>query len=95
MAAGSAGLAGCLVEVGDCNCGDANARAILRHGGGDGVLFGAGGEAVGSVFDVAAGDDGTVRKQDSGADAETAVGRVRVAGCRACGMLNLFDLLRC
>ena len=49
-------------------------------GGGDGGLFGADGEAVGGVFDVAAGDDSAVGKQDSGADAEVAVGRVGVVG---------------
>jgi hypothetical protein len=53
---------------------------VEADGGGDGRLFGADGEAVGGVFDVAAGDDSTVPKQDSGADAEVAVGSVGVVG---------------
>ena len=47
-------------------------------GAGDGGLLGAGGEAVGAVFDVAAGDDGAVGEQERGADAEVRVGRVGV-----------------
>ncbi len=54
--------------------------AVKADGGGDGRLFGADGEAVGGVFDIAAGDDGTVPKQDSSADTEVAVGGVGVVG---------------
>jgi hypothetical protein len=54
--------------------------AAEADGGGDGSLLGADGESVGGVFDVAAGDDSTVREQDSGTDAEVAVRRVRVVG---------------
>src|SRR5580693_5690715 len=49
---------------------------VLADGGGDGGLRGAGGEAVGGVFYVAAGDDGVVVEEDSGAHAEVAVGGV-------------------
>ena len=48
------------LEVGDGDeeLVDADVRAVLADGGGgDGSLLGAGGEAVGGVFDVAAGDD--------------------------------------
>jgi hypothetical protein len=79
LAAGSAGLTGGLVEVGYGDRADADLWAVETDGGGDGGLFGADSEAVGGVFDVAAGDDSTVREQDSGSDAEVAVGRVGVA----------------
>ena len=51
---------------------------MKADGGGDGVLLGAGGEAVGGVFDVAAGNDVAVGEEQSGADAEVAVGSVGV-----------------
>ena len=57
LAAGSAGLAGGVVEVGDGDGADADLGAVEADGGGDGGLFGADGEAVGGIFDVAAGDD--------------------------------------
>jgi len=78
LAAGPAGLAGGVVEVGDSDCTDSDLWAAETDGGGDGGLFGADGETVGGVFDVAAGDDSTVRKQDSGADAEVTIGGVGV-----------------
>jgi len=78
LAAGSAGLAGGLVEVGNGNGADADAGAAEGDGGGDGGLFGAGGKAIGGVFDVAASYDGTVREQEGGADAEAAIGGVGV-----------------
>jgi hypothetical protein len=82
LAAGSAGLAGGVVEVGDGDGSDADGWAVEAHGGGDGVLFGAGGEAVGGVFYVAAGDDGVgiVVEQKGCADSEVAVGGVGVVG---------------
>ncbi len=80
LAAGSTGLAGSVVEVGDCDGADANFRTVEGDGGGDGGLFGADGEAVRGVFDVATGDDRTVGEQDRGTDAEVAVGRVGVMG---------------
>ena len=58
LPAGTAGLGGGLVEVGDRHGKDANVRAVLAYCPGDGGLLGAGGEAEGGVFDVAAGDDG-------------------------------------
>ena len=80
LAAGAAGLAGGVVEVGDGDGADAHLGAAEADGGGDGGLLGADGEPVGGVFDVAAGDDSPVRKQDSSTDAEVAVGRVGVVG---------------
>jgi len=93
LAAGPARLAGCGVEVGDGDGADADRGAVLGDGGGDGVLLGAGGEAVGGVLDIRAGNDGTVRKQDSGADAEVAVGRVCVVCGFSCTLLKGGDLL--
>ena len=61
-------------------------------GGGDGGLLGAGGEAVGGVFDVAAGDDGAVCEEEGGADAEVAVGGVGVVGDGDGALLEVCDL---
>jgi hypothetical protein len=80
LAAGSAGLAGSVVEVGDGDSTDADLRAVQSDGGGDGVLFSAYGEAVGGVFYVAAGDDVAVGEEDCGADAEVAVRCIGVVG---------------
>ena len=60
LAACSAGLAGSVVEIGDSDGADEDFGTAKADGGGDGGLFGANGKAVGGVFDVAAGDDGTV-----------------------------------
>ncbi len=78
LTAGSAGLAGGVVEVGDRDGADSDLWAVEADGGGDGSLFGADCEAVGGVFHVAAGDDSTVGEQDGGAHAEVAVGGVGV-----------------
>ena len=80
LAAGPAGLAGGVVEVGDGDGTDPDLWAEETDRSGDGRLFGADGEPVGGVFDVAAGDDSTVCEQDGGADAEAAVGGVGVMG---------------
>ena len=93
LAAGSAGLAGGVVEVGNGDGADADGGAVLADGGDDGGLLGAGGEAVGGVLDVAAGDDSTVRKQDSGTDAEVAVGCVGILGGSGSASLQLGYLL--
>ena len=63
-------------------------------GGGDGGLLGAGGEAVGGVFDVAASDDGVgfVVEEERGADAEVAVRGVGVVGCFGGALLEGGDL---
>ena len=53
---------------------------MLADGGGDGGLLGAGGEAVGGVFDVAAGKDGSVVEEEGSAYSEVAVGGVGVIG---------------
>jgi hypothetical protein len=94
LAAGSAGLAGGVVEVGDEDGADADAGAVEADGGGDGGLFGADGEAEGGVFDVAAGDDdvGGVVEQEGGADAEVAVGRVGVVSDVGGAVVELGDL---
>jgi hypothetical protein len=94
LAACSAGLAGGGVEVGDGDGADADGGAVETDGGGDGGLLGAGGETVGGVFYVAAGDDGAVRKQDSGAYAEVAVGGVGMVGDGGGALLQIGDLLR-
>jgi len=85
LAAGAAGHGGCAVEVGDGDGEQADARTVFDDGAGDGGLLGAAGEAVAAVFDVAAGDDGAICKQESGADAEPGVRRVRVLGGREGG----------
>jgi hypothetical protein len=64
----------------DSDGADADFGAVLRDGGGDRGLFGAGGKAVGGVFDVAAGDDFAGFEEDCGADEEVAVGSVGVVG---------------
>ena len=86
LAAGPAGLAGGVVEVGDGDGADADFGAVEADGGGDGGLFGADGEAVGGVFDVAAGDDVAVGEKECRADAEVAVGGVGVV-CGGVGAL--------
>jgi hypothetical protein len=80
LAAGAAGHGSGVVEISYGNGTEANGGAVLGDGAGDGALFGAGGEAVGSVFDVAAGDDATVFEQQRCAYAEAGVRRVRVGG---------------
>lgn len=94
LTAGSAGLTCGGVEVGDGDGADTDVRAVQVDGGGDGGLFGADGEAVGGVFDVAAGDDGVVGEQESGADAEVTVGGVGVMGGCGSAVLEGGDLLR-
>ena len=59
---------------------------------GDGALLGAGGEAVGGVFYVAAGDDGAVVEEESGAYAEVAVGGVGVVRDGGGLLLEVSDL---
>jgi hypothetical protein len=78
LAAGTAGHGGGAVEVSDGDGAEADAGAELGDGAGDGSLLGAGGEAVGAVFDVAAGDDDAAFKQEGGTDAEVAVGSIGV-----------------
>jgi len=80
LAAGPAGLAGRIIEVGDGDRANAYGRAVEGDGGGNGILLGAGGEAVGGVFDVAAGDRGSVFEKNGGSYAEIAVGGVGVLG---------------
>jgi hypothetical protein len=94
LAAGSAGLAGGGVEIGDGDGSDADGWAVEADGGGDGGLFGADGEAVGGVFDVAAGDDGVgfVVEEERGADTEVAVRGVGVVGCFGGALLEGCDL---
>lgn len=64
---------------------DADGRAIDGDGGGDGGLLGAGGQPVGSVFDVAAGDDFACFQQYRSTHEEVTVGRVRIV----CGGFRL------
>jgi len=65
---------------------------VEGDGGDDGGLLGAGGEAVGGVFDVAAGDDGSLIEEKGCADAEVAVGGVSVFGGGYGAVLEFFDL---
>jgi len=74
----SARLAGCVIEVGNGDGADADCRAVEADGGGDGGLLGAGGEAIGGIFYIAAGDDAAVVEEDGGAYAKVAVGSVSV-----------------
>jgi hypothetical protein len=94
LAAGSAGLAGGVVEIGDGDGADANPGAVEADGGRDGGLFGADGEAVGGVFDVAAGDDVAVGQKECGADAEVAVRGVGVMRDGDCALLEICGLGR-
>jgi len=91
LATGSAGHACGAVEVDYSDSSDADGGTIEGDGGRDGGLFCAGGEAVGGIFDIGAGDDDAILtgvgvEQDGRADAEVAVGRVRVLG-RLVGVL--------
>ena len=97
LAAGSAGLAGGVVEVRDGYGSDANTRAMEADCSGDSSLFGADGEPVGGVFDVASGDDGVglVVEQERGADAEVAVRSVGVVGDVDGTLLEVGNLRLC
>lgn len=94
LAAGSAGLGGGVVAVDDNDGADADVGAVEGDGGGDRGLLGAGGEAVGGVFDVAASDDVPVIEEESGADAEVAVGGVGVIGDGDGALAEVFELSR-
>jgi hypothetical protein len=91
LAASTAGLAGSVVEVGDGDGADADAGAVEAYGCSDGGLLGAGGEAVGGVFNVAAGDDGAVFEQDGCAYAEVTVRSIGVLGGSGSLLLELLD----
>ena len=65
---------------------------MLADGGGDGGLLGAGGEAVGGVFYVAAGDDSAVVEEDGCAHAEVAVGGVGIVSYGGGVLLEISDL---
>ena len=82
LAAGSAGLAGFVFEIEDEDGAEADARAIGGDGAGDRGLFGAGGEAIGGVFDVAAGEDVGIGafEEEGGSDVEPGIGSVGVMG---------------
>ena len=76
-----AGLRGGVVEVDDDDGADADSGAAQGDGGSDGGLLGAGGEAIGCILDIAAGNDGTIFKKKSCANPEVAVGGI----CVLCG----------
>jgi hypothetical protein len=66
--------------------GDGDGRDLLvarRDGGADGDAFGAHREAVGGVFDIAAGEDFAGGGEDGGADLEAGVGRIGVGASLA------------
>jgi len=78
LAAGSAGHGHGSVEVGDGNGAEADGGSMLGDGSRNGSLLGTKGEAIRTVFDVAAGDDGSAFEEDGGTDAEVRVGGVGV-----------------
>src|SRR6185437_682315 len=80
LSAGSAGRAGSIIEVRDDDGANADGRTVECNGSGDGVLLGAGGEAVRSIFNVAAGDDGVTFEKNSGSYVEVAVRGIGVLG---------------
>ena len=92
LAAGSAGLAGGVVEVHDDDGAEAEGGAVEGDGGGDGVLLGAGGEAVGGVLYVAAGDGAAVFEEEGRSHAEVAVRRVGVLSSGDGLPAEVFDL---
>jgi hypothetical protein len=94
LTAGSAGLGGGVVEVNDDHGADADVGSVKGDGRGDGGLLGAGGEAVGGVFYVATGNDVAVVEEESGADAEVAVGGVGVIGDGEGSLAEVFELSR-
>ena len=94
LAAGSARHAGCPVEVDDGDGADADCGAEEGNGGSDGGLLGAGGKAVGGVFDVGSGDYLPGFEQESAANAEAAVGRVGVLGGLGGALVQQFDFGR-
>ncbi len=92
LAAGSAGLTGGVVEVGYSEGSDADGGTVLADGRSDGGLLGAGGEAVGGVFYITAGDDRAVVEEDGCAYAEVAIGGVGVVGYGGGVLLEICDL---
>lgn len=93
LAAGSAGLACCGIEVGDRDSAKLDCWTELRDGCGDGGLFGTGGQAVGGVLDVAAGDDLAGGQQEGCAYAKAAVGSVGVLRDLGGSMSEIDDLV--
>lgn len=78
LTAGAAGLAGGFVEVIDRDGADADGGAVGGDCGGDGSLFGAGGQPIRGILDVAAGDNLPGFEQDGRAHVKAAVRRVGV-----------------
>jgi len=85
-------LTGRVIQIGDGDGSDANFGAVEADGGGYRCLFGADGEAVGGVFNVAAGDNVSVGEKYGGADAEAAVRGVGVVSYCGCLLLEVLDL---
>src|ERR1700733_10276107 len=81
LAAGAAGGAGRVVEIGDGDGMDAQLWAVLRDGAHDRGALRTDGEAVGGVLDVGRGDDFAAFEQQCRADAKAGVGRIGVL-CR-------------
>jgi len=89
LAAGSAGLACRVVEVGNCDGPDANCGPVETDRRGDGSLFGTDGEAIRGIFDVASSDDSTVCKENGSSNTEFAVRRVSVMSNGGCSLLEI------
>ena len=94
LAARAAGGARYSAVIHYCNGANVQLWTVGRDGGKDRRTLGAIGHSVGGVFDVAAGDDSTVRKQDSSAYAEVAVGSVGVVGDGDRALLQVCSLRR-
>ena len=97
MTTGSAGLTGSIVEVGDGYGTDTDAGAVECYSSRNGILFGTGGEAVGGVLDVAAGDDGgwgcgEIDEQECCPNPKVTVGSVGVVGGSVSALLQQIDL---
>jgi len=92
LTTGSAGLAGGVVEVGDGDGANLDARSVPADRGDDGGLLGAGGQPIGCIFDVAAGDDLAVGEQQRRTHAKAAVGRVGVLGDLRSALAKIGDL---
>src|SRR5208282_6778490 len=76
LPAGSAGRAGNAVIIGDGYGSNFNLRPEFCHGGKDRGPLRAITHAIGSIFDVTAGEHFSIREQDRRTDVKVRVGRV-------------------
>ena len=83
-----------MVQVGDGDRAKTNSRPVFSDGSCDGALFGATGQPVGTVFDVAAGNDRAIREKQGRADAELAVRGVGMPCSSGCKLAQVGFFLR-